>query len=179
VLAQGGEGQIQMADKNHSGQYLVSYRTVDVAVAILFMLTACVVMEDSWRVGARWVSDGPQAGYFPFYIGLIMFIASLGTAVTGILTKSPNLKTFVEKSQLWSVLQVLIPAVIFVALIPWLGLYVAGALFILMFMMWIGKYSVIKAVPVAVLVPLFFFFLFEQWFLIPLPKGPVENFLGF
>jgi len=169
-----------MADKheNAAGQYLISYRAVDVAVGVLFMLAACVVMWDSWRVGARWVG-GPQAGYFPFYIGLIMFIASAGTVVMGLLSRSPNLKSFVEKDQLWSVLRVLIPAAIFVALIPWLGLYVAGALFIILFMMWLGKYSVIKALPIAVGVSLFLFMLFERWFMIPLPKGPVENFFGF
>ena len=160
-------------------EYTVSYRSVDAAIAILFMITACVVMWDSWRVGARWVSDGPQAGYFPFYIGLIMFVASLGTLVTSVLTKNPNLKTFVERGQLVSVMRVLIPAAIFVALIPWLGLYVSGALFIVLFMVWIGKYSIFKALPIAIGVQLFFFMLFERWFLIPLPKGPVENFFGF
>ena len=168
-----------MSKNTEASQYTVSYRTADIVVALLFMTTACVVMWDSWRVGARWVSDGPQAGYFPFYIGVIMFIASLGTVLTGLLTKSPNLKTFVERSQFVSVLQVLVPTAIFVALISWLGLYVAGALFIIVFMLWIGKYPVWKAVPIAVGVMLFFFMLFERWFLIPLPKGPVENFFGF
>ncbi len=168
-----------MSKNTEASQYTVSYRTADIVVALLFMATACVVMWDSWRVGARWVSDGPQAGYFPFYIGVIMFIASLGTVLTGLLTKSPNLKTFVERSQFISVLQVLVPTAIFVALISWLGLYVAGALFIIVFMLWIGKYPVWKAVPIAVGVMLFFFMLFERWFLIPLPKGPVENFFGF
>ena len=160
-------------------EYTVSYRSVDAAIAILFMITACVVMWDSWRVVARWVSDGPQAGYFPFYIGLIMFTASLGTLLMSVLAKNPNLKTFVERGQLWSVLRVLIPAAIFVALIPWLGLYVSGALFIIVFMLWIGKYSAFKALPIAIAVQLFFFMLFERWFLIPLPKGPVEDFFGF
>lgn len=168
-----------MSKSTDRGEYLVSYRTVDIAIALLFMAVACIVMWDSWRVGARWVGDGPQAGYFPFYIGVIMFIASAGTILTALLTKTPNLKTFVEKSQLISVLRVLIPTAIFVALIPFLGLYVAGALFIIVFMMWIGKYSIIKALPIAVGVQLFFFFLFERWFMIPLPKGPVENFFGF
>lgn len=168
-----------MSKSTEAGDYTVSYRAVDVAVALLFMAVSCVVMWDSWRIGAKWASDGPQAGYFPFYIGVIMFIASLGTVLTGLLTKSPNLKTFVEKPQLWSVLRVLIPTAIFVALIPFLGLYVSGAIFIIIFMMWIGKYSIIKALPIAVGVQLFFFFLFEQWFMIPLPKGPVENFFGY
>jgi putative tricarboxylic transport membrane protein len=168
-----------MSKSTDRSEYLVSYRSVDIFIALLFMAAACVVMWDSWRVGARWVSDGPQAGYFPFYIGVIMFIASAGTVLTSLLTKTPNLKSFVDKGQLISVLRVLIPTAIFVALIPWLGLYVAGALFIIAFMVWIGKYSPFKALPIAIAVQLFFFFLFEQWFMIPLPKGPVEDFFGF
>jgi len=166
-------------DINAPGQYTVSYRSMDAFIALCFMAVAGVVMWDSQRVGASWAADGPQAGYFPFYIGLIMFIASLGTLVVSIVTKKPNLDTFVGKSQLWSVMRVLIPTTIFVALVPSLGLYVSGALFIAVFMMWIGKYNILYAVPVAVGVPLFLFMLFEIWFLIPLPKGPVENALGF
>jgi hypothetical protein len=165
--------------KADAGQYTVSYRSMDAFIALCFMAVASVVMWDSWKVGASWVSDGPQAGYFPFYIGLIMFISGLGTLVTSILTKTPNLNTFVEKGQLWSVLRVLIPSAVFIALIPYLGLYVAAAIFIAVFMIWIGKYNILWAIPVAVGVPLFLFVLFEIWFLIPLPKGPVENALGF
>jgi hypothetical protein len=162
-----------------SSEYTVSYRSVDAVVALLFMALSCVVMWDSWKIGAAWASDGPQAGYFPFYIGLIMFIASLGTLVQSIITKTPNLATFVEKGQLMSVLSVLVPTAIFVALIPYLGLYVAGAIFIAFFMVAIGKYSIVKAVPIALVVPVALFILFEIWFLIPLPKGPVEAALGF
>ena len=162
-----------------AGEYTVSYRSVDAFVALVFMALSCVVMWDSWKIGAAWASDGPQAGYFPFYIGLIMFIASLGTLVSAIITKKPNLNTFVGKSQLLSVLQVLIPTAIFVALIPYLGLYLAGAIYIAFFMVWIGKYSIFKAIPIALIVPIALFMLFEIWFLIPLPKGPIENALGF
>jgi putative tricarboxylic transport membrane protein len=161
------------------GEYTVSYRSMDGFVALLFMAVSCVVMWDSWSIGAQWASDGPQAGYFPFYIGLIMFISSLGTLVASVITKTPNLATFVGKSQFLSVLQVLIPTAIFVGLIPYLGLYVAGGIYIAFFMVWIGKYNIVRAIPVALFVPLALFMLFEIWFLIPLPKGPVENALGF
>jgi hypothetical protein len=161
------------------GEYTVSYRSVDAAVALLFMALSCVVMWDSWSIGAQWASDGPQAGYFPFYIGLIMFIASLGTLMMAIMTKTPNLNTFVEKGQLWSILSVLVPTAVFVALIPYLGLYVSGAIFIAFFMVAIGKYNVLKAIPIALITPIALFILFEIWFLIPLPKGPVENMLGY
>lgn len=166
-------------DKAADGQYTVSYRSMDAFVALCFMVAAAVVMWDSVRVGAGWVSDGPQAGYFPFYIGLIMFISGAGVLVTALVTKTPNLATFVEKGQLVSVLRVLIPTAIYVGIMPYIGLYVSSALFIAVFMIWIGKYSLVWAVPVSLGVPLFLFVLFEIWFLIPLPKGPVENALGF
>lgn len=165
--------------KAGDGQYTVSYRSMDAFVAIAFMVAASVVMWDSVKVGHGWASDGPQAGYFPFYIGVIMFISGAGVLLTSLLTKTPNLKTFVEKGQLWSVLKVLIPTAIFVALIPYIGLYVSGALFITVFMVWMGKYNILFAIPIAAAVPVFLFVLFEIWFLIPLPKGPVENALGF
>src|ERR1044071_7613567 len=164
-------------DINAPGEYTVSYRSADAGVAVLFMALSCVVMWDSWKIGAAWASDGPQAGYFPFYIGLIMFIASLGTLVTALITKTPNLATFVGKTQLWSVLRVLIPTVIFVAAIPFLGLYVAGAIYIAFFMVWIGKYNFLLGLAVGAGVSVFLFMMFEIWFLIPLPKGPVENML--
>lgn len=166
-------------DINAPGQYTVSYRSMDAFVALLFMAVSIVVMWDSWSIGASWASDGPEAGYFPFYIGLIMFISSLGTLVQSLITKTPNLNSFVGRDQLWSVLQVLIPTAVYVALIPFLGIYVSAALFICFFMIWMGKYPLWKAVPIALIVPVFLFMLFEIWFLIPLPKGPVENALGF
>jgi len=166
-------------DKAADGQYTVSYRSMDAFVALCFMAVAAVVMWDSARVGAGWVSDGPQAGYFPFYIGLIMFISGAGVLVMALLTKKPNLTTFVEKGQLVSVLRVLIPTAIYVGVMPSIGLYVSSAVFIAVFMLWIGKYSLLWAIPVSLGVPLFLFVLFEIWFLIPLPKGPVEAALGF
>ncbi|MGQ4275344.1 tripartite tricarboxylate transporter TctB family protein [Terrihabitans sp. B22-R8] len=161
------------------GQYTVSTRAVDAVVAGLFVLVGAVVMWDSVRVGAAWASDGPEAGYFPFYIGLIMLISSGITMVMSIISKSPDLNTFVERSQLSSVLRVFIPTAVYVALIPFLGIYVASAIFIAFFMAWIGKYNPMIIAPVAIGVPAFLFMMFEVWFLVPLPKGPIEAALGF
>ena len=161
-------------------EFTVSVRVMDIAVAVLFMAAAVVVIADSLRVGAEWAADGPQAGYFPFYIGVLMFIASGATAVAALVSKSAAARqTFVERGQLKMVLKVLVPTIVYVVLIPFLGLYVASAVFIAFFMAWIGKYSPLIIAPVAVGVPLFLFVMFEIWFLVPLPKGPLENLLGY
>jgi len=168
-----------MKEASEPGQFTVSRRWVDIVVALLFMGTAAIVITDSLRVGADWLADGPQAGYFPFYVGAIMFIASAATAIMAFISKTPDNTNFVGRDQLWSVLKVLIPSAVYVALIPWLGLYVASAIFIAFFMAWIGKYSPMIIAPVSIGVPIFLFVLFEIWFLVPLPKGPLENYLGY
>ena len=72
----------------------------------------------------------------------------------------------------------LVPSIIYVILIGLIGIYVASILFIGFFMLWLGKYSWAKTVPIAVGVSVAFFLLFEVWFNVPLPKGSLEALLG-
>lgn len=164
----------QLTDNEHT----VANRTMELIVAGCFIAASIIVMWDNWRIGARWLEDGPQAGYFPFYIGLIMFIASVATFAINVRATGDR-SNFVERTQFKQVLQVFVPTLVFVAAIGLLGIYVASAIFIAGFMMWLGKYPVYKAAPIAVLVPLFLFVMFEIWFLVPLPKGPIETALGY
>jgi len=76
------------------------------------------------------------------------------------------------------VLTVLVPAAIYAGAIGWIGIYVASALFIGFFMRWLGKYPWWKVAAVSVGNSVVFFLVFEVWFKIPLPKGPLENLLG-
>ena len=168
-----------MSIESERNEHTVSTRAMDVVVAILFLAVASLVMVDSWRVGARWGADGPEAGYFPFYVGLIMFVASAGTLAQNLFTRRPNLTNFVDRSQFVSVLKVLIPTTVYVVLIEFIGIYLASMIFIAFFMAWLGKYKWTIIVPVAVGVPLVLFVMFEIWFLVPLPKGPVETALGY
>jgi putative tricarboxylic transport membrane protein len=168
-----------VAHEVSSNERTVSTRSVELVVAGLFIALSVLVMYDNWRIGARWASDGPQAGYFPFYIGLIMFIVSVGTFCINLFANSADRSNFVERSQLVQVLQVLIPTIVFVGLIAIIGIYLAAVVFIAFFMWWLGKYPLLRILPVAVLVPLFLFVMFEIWFLVPLPKGPIETALGY
>jgi hypothetical protein len=157
----------------------VSVRVMELVVAAGFMIVASIVMMDSWRVGAGWAFDGPQAGYFPFYIGVIMFVSGAVIFVTNAVTKAPDQSNFVDRSALTLVLKVLVPTAGFVILIGFLGIYVAAGIFIAFFMWWLGKYSLVKALPVGIAIPLVLFWLFEVAFLIPMPKGPLERAFGF
>ena len=160
-------------------QSTVTTRVMELVVAGAFMVLAGVVMYDSARVGMGWAFDGPEAGYFPFYIGLLLFGASAVTFAVNLLGRNADNSNFVGRSSLRLVLKVLVPTVVYIGVMYFLGIYVSSALYIGFFMIWIGKYSLLKTIPVAVIIPIVLFWLFEIAFLIPLPKGPLEVALGF
>jgi putative tricarboxylic transport membrane protein len=154
------------------------YRAAELGVACFFLLLGAIVIFDSVRIGARWGADGPETGYFPFYLGLIICAASAMNVFRALRAGESGNKTFVEIGQLKLVLSVLIPSTVYVSLIGWLGIYVSSAIYVGFFMRWLGKYSWWKLAAVALGNSVFFFLIFEVWFKIPLPKGPVEALLG-
>src|SRR5262249_6620600 len=52
-------------------------RVVEIAVYLVLGLLALLLAFDNWRTGMGWASDGPQAGYFPFYLSVILAGASI------------------------------------------------------------------------------------------------------
>jgi putative tricarboxylic transport membrane protein len=154
----------------------MTHRGVDMVVAILIIALGGLVMYDSYQVGIGWES-GPQSGYFPFYIGMLMTLASVVTLVQA--TVGGSAETFVDWPSFRRVLTVFVPAALFVAAIPYIGIYVAGALFIAAFMTFVGKYQVWKGLAVGAAFSVVFFLIFQKWFLIQLPIGPLERALGY
>ena len=148
-------------------------------VAALFFVFGAVVISDSVRLGFGWQEvHGPRPGYFPFYIGLLICIASVVNFVLALRVKPERNKTFVEVGQLKLVLTVLVPTAIYAFLVTWIGIYASSILFIGFFMRWLGRYAWWKVALVSILTVAVFFVVFEMWFKVPLPKGFVERLLG-
>lgn len=160
---------------------VVSYRTMNIAVSLMLLFVASVVMIVSYRLGAGWAENvGPDSGYFPFYVALIMFLASGATLLQHLFIVPPHGgRMFIARAELKMVLQVLLPTFVFVVLSIYIGIYISMALFIGFFMMWHGRYPAYKVIPMAIGVPILLFIVFEIWFLVPLPKGPFEAWLGY
>jgi hypothetical protein len=156
----------------------VATRWPELLVALLLAAIALLVIADSVRIGAGWADDGPRAGYFPFYIGLALLAASAWIAAVQ-LRAWRAVKVFATRTEARQVLTVLWPMVVYVALVKLLGIYVASALLIAFFMVRHGDHRRVTTAAVAIGVPLVFFVVFERWFLVPLPKGPLEALLGF
>ena len=165
-----------------AGHSVVTVRTMEIIVALVLLVIGAVVAFDSFRLGARWSDEGPQSGYFPFYIGLIICIASLVTLLQAALAKAGDAnKAFVDREQLRQVLAVLLPAALYILGIQVVGIYIASAVYVAVFMVWLGKYSWLKSVVLSLAVSASLFVMFEVWFQVPLPKGAFDplRFLGY
>ncbi|HEU4382580.1 MAG TPA: tripartite tricarboxylate transporter TctB family protein [Anaeromyxobacteraceae bacterium] len=154
-----------------------SLRAVDVAMGSLLLAVGGLFLVSSIRMGIGWGPEGPQAGFVPFWLSTAMIVCCAGIVVQA--ARRASEKTFVTREQVGRVLQVLLPAVAMVAVTQFLGLYVAAALYMAYSMRWGGRHSwaFSTLLPVAICVAIFV--VFELWFMVPLPKGPLEAWLGY
>ncbi len=152
----------------------VATYVIEAVVAGLVLIFGLVVIFGSRKLGSGWTTDGPGAGYFPFYIGVITAVSGAGILYQSLFGKNRNTEVFVDSVQLKRVLSVLIPAVFYVLAIQVLGIYIASAIYIALFMVFLGKYSWLRSVIVALGVVTLFFCLFEIWFQVPLFKGQFD-----
>src|SRR5262245_51990343 len=153
-------------------------RSMEIGVAVFIAVFGLIVIAGSLQVGIGWGAEGPKAGFFPFYVGLLIVISSVINLVRiGLERTGPRL--FADWDQLGKVTSVLVPTAIYVALVPWIGIYAASILLIAVFMRWLGRYDWGSVAAISLGVPLAVFLIFERWFLLPLPKGPIEAYLGF
>ena len=167
-----------MSEESETAGAGPSQRSVEIGVAVAIAIMAIIGIIGANRVGTGWSAEGPRAGFFPFYICIAILI-SCAVNLAQIFRSESDGALFASWSQINKVLQVVIPTAIYVFLIPYSGIYVASALLIFGFMKVLGRYSAATSFIVAVAVPLFNFVAFEKWFLVPLPKGPLEHLLGY
>ena len=153
-------------------------RTADIVCGVVLALVGLIVLVEGLRLGIGWSTDGPESGFFIFYLGVALCL-STGPIVFGAIRRARSSNPFATAGQLRSVLTVFLPAVAMVVLTHVLGLYVSGAVYIAAYMRVIGRHRWIPTVLTAVAIPLVAFLIFEIWFLVPLPKGPLEARLGY
>jgi hypothetical protein len=153
-----------------------SHRSVEIGVAIAVLLFGALVMYGSVQAGIGWGAEGPKAGFFPFYVGMTIVLSSAVNLWNAL--RESDVGLFADWGQLRQVLAVVIPSTIYVAAIPFIGLYVSSIVLIAFFMRWLGKYGWLLIALVAIGMPAITYIVFEKWFLVPLPKGPLEDLLG-
>jgi hypothetical protein len=152
-------------------------RAADLITASVLIFLGSLVLVDAMRLGVGWGMDGPKSGFFPFWLALIMIVCCvIIMAQQALKTARP---TFVDREKLRPVLTVLWPATLAVVLMQWLGLYVASALYMGFYMRWVGRHPWVAVILLSLGIPIVTFWVFERWFYVPMPKGPVEAWLGY
>jgi putative tricarboxylic transport membrane protein len=168
-----------MADPAEEPRAVASTRSVDIAVSLALLAFAALMGWDNWRSGAGWASDGPKAGYFPFYLSLLLGAASLFGLVKALASRAGADSSFVNRDQLKRVLQVLVPTFLFCLFTQWLGLYVASFLLIAGFMRFTGGIAWWKSLLTSFIFAVVMFVTFDIAFDVIMPKGPLEALFGF
>jgi putative tricarboxylic transport membrane protein len=153
-----------------------SHRSIEFGVGVAMIAFGAIVIAGSLQVGIGWGAEGPKSGFFPFYLGVSIILASVINLVS-VYSQSPQ-KVFADWSQLGSVIAVVIPTTIYVFAVPWVGIYLSSLVLIAVFMRWLGRYGVSMCAAVSIGVVVATYLMFEKWFLVPLPKGPIEDWLG-
>ena len=128
--------------------------------------------------GVAWRAAGPQAGTFPFLMGLLVLLGSAGTAVQAALARRDLAMPVLDREQAWRVVTFVGPIVLFVAGALWLGLYVSGALYLTLTMWLQGGYRPHVSLATGIIAALFFYAVLELAFQVPLLKGPLEAAIG-
>jgi putative tricarboxylic transport membrane protein len=163
-------------DEGHAQGAGPAQRSVEIGVTIATALFGLIIIVGSIDVGIGWGAEGPKSGFFPFYLGVIIVAASAFNLLEA--ARNSDDKAFADWSQLRQVLAITIPTAIYVTVIPWTGIYVSSLFLIAVFMMWLGSYRPLYAVALSAVIIVAIYLTFEKWFLVPLPKGPIEDFLG-
>jgi putative tricarboxylic transport membrane protein len=163
-------------------------RAADIITAAVLLFVGAVVLSDALRLGIGWGTDGPQSGFFPFWLAVLLLTICLIVLVQAV--RRGSAAPFVTGEQAVRVGKVLAPLAGFVivmggievgehTLLPGIGLYVAAAAYMAFYMRWVGRHGWTLIALVSVIVPVVAFIVFERWFLVPMPKGPLENWLGY
>jgi putative tricarboxylic transport membrane protein len=153
-------------------------RTVEMGVALAIAAFGAIVIWGAVQAGTGWGAEGPKSGFFPFWVGVIIVATSIMNFTNALLVNRGSIRKFAEWRQMGQVLRVVVPLAAYVAVMPWIGLYLASALLIAGFMRWVGRYNWLLTLVISVAVPVVAYITFENWFLVALPKGPIEDWLG-
>ena len=149
---------------------------MELAVAVAVGAMGAVVAGSAATHHIGWNELGPQPGYFPFRLGLLLMLT--GALLFYQAIRAGGGASFVSREQFRRVLSVFLPTAALAVAIPFLGCYVPMAIYLAAMMHWHGNFSWLRTAVTSLAITVAFYLIFELWFLVPLAKGPIEEALG-
>jgi hypothetical protein len=160
-----------------TGSALLTRKAAEIAFAAGLLAFGAMMIVGAREMETGWDRSGPEAGYFPLRIGILLVGTSLVILVRECLRPNGGQALIGRKGGANAALFAL-PLVALVAAVPWIGLYLAAAAYLLIAIGAVGRAPWRQAVAVALLTPTAMFALFEFAFRTPLPKGPLGPLFG-
>jgi hypothetical protein len=167
-----------MTEPETDGPTLVSRRSLGILTSLLTLAFGAVISFGATEFNTGWTERGPEPGYFPFWIGLVIIAGSIGTLVQAIMARNDGAVPAITSGQARRATTFALPMLGFVALTHFLGLYVATIIYLFVVMIWQGGYGLPAAAAVSLGTAVTLYFMFDKWLLVPLAKGPIEAWLG-
>lgn len=157
---------------------LVSWFGLQLATALGTLLFGATIVFGAIEYDIGWDERGPEPGYFPFWMGLLVIAGSIGTLVETVLKRHEKTGVALTWGQAGRVASFVWPILAFLVVTSFFGLYVAMIVYLFTVMVLHGSYRIPASLAVSVGSALVFYFLFDKWLKVPLMKGPLEAWLG-
>ena len=155
---------------------MVSGRSLETATALLTGAFGVTVVISSFDNGIGWSAAGVEAGSFPFIVGLIILSGSVFNLVLGWLHARAVVLGTNELKRLG---MLFVPAVVYVGVIPLMGMYLASAGYVFGALAWQKRGAFVLSSVAAIGTALALYLIFELTFQISLPRGLLGDTIGF
>jgi hypothetical protein len=155
---------------------MISRRALELATAALTGTFGAAVIVSSIDNGIGWSTAGVDAGTFPFLTGMIILVGSLWNLARGWLQSRD---VVVSSSDLRHLTALFVPAVVFVAAIPLIGVYLASGCYMLGTLALLHRFSLPRSLLIATATPLALYLVFKRMFQVSLPYGALGDMIGF
>lgn len=147
---------------------MISRRFLEIAAALLTAAFGVAVALSSLDNGIGWSEAGVESGTFPFLTGLVVLGGSLVNLVQGWRSGEGIVLRAAEARRIAGLM---VPALVFVALIPLLGLVGSAALYLFAALRLGRRLATLPAAAVALVAAVALWAVFERAFQIGLPHG--------
>ncbi len=139
------------------------------------MILSVIVIAESVRLGFGWEeASGPQAGFVPFYLALLMLFASIFIFYLAWKSeKKDDDNFFVNKQGMMEAIKIAGTSLLFSIIIVYAGVYFAILIFSPIFVRWLGKHNWPTVIMFTIGITLAIYFGMEVGLKIPLPRSPL------
>jgi putative tricarboxylic transport membrane protein len=117
----------------------LTIRGADLGASVVFLALAALVIVEGLRLGAGWDERGPQAGFFPFWLAILMAFGACAAFIQA-LRRRFDTRFFEQREEWVELARVGVPLAAAIVVIPWTGLYVSTFLYVWLFAWWYGSF---------------------------------------